>query len=294
MSYWVHVLLMVSIYAMLAMSLDLLVGEAGLLSLCHAVFFGVGAYSTAVLTVVYGVGWTLSAVFGVALSILVAILVATVSFRMNGDLFVLATFSVQAVFVAVAQSWTGLTNGPKGIAGIGGLAVLGWLANSPVRQLAVATTLVGGTTAAMVWIVRSPIGRQFRGFREDEVLMLSLGRNPFSFRTILFSLAAVVASLAGSLYAGYLGYIEPHSFSVHESIFIASMVIVGGPGSRGGAATGAALLVLLAEALRWFGIPSTAAASLRQILYGSLLIAIMMWRPRGIFGSQNVETEPGS
>jgi len=120
--------------------------------------------------------------------------------------------------------------------------------------------------------------------REDEVFAQSLGKNTVRFKVVTFALSTALAASAGSLYAHYITYIDPTSFTVMESILIISMVIIGGAGSLWGPLVGAVVLVTLPEALRFVGLPSAVAANLRQIIYGSLLVVMMMFRPRGLVG----------
>jgi branched-chain amino acid transport system permease protein len=117
------------------------------------------------------------------------------------------------------------------------------------------------------------------------VFAQSLGKNTLRFKVTAFMVSAALAALAGSLYAHYLTYIEPSAFSVMESILVVSMVIIGGSGSRWGALVGAAVMVILPEALRFVGVPTSSAANVRQICYGMSLIAILVIRPRGLMGT---------
>jgi branched-chain amino acid transport system permease protein len=148
--------------------------------------------------------------------------------------------------------------------------------------------LIGLACWLTIWIVRrivrSPYGRVLRAIREDEVFALSLGKNVAGFKVQVFMIGAALASLAGVLYASYISFIDPTSFTVMESILIISIVIIGGAGSLWGPVLGGVVLILLPELLRMIGLPSSVAANLRQILYGGLLIAFMMWRPRGLLG----------
>jgi len=132
--------------------------------------------------------------------------------------------------------------------------------------------------------VNSPFGRVLKGLREDEVFTQSLGKNVTRHKLAAFLIGGALAGVAGALYAHYVSFIDPTSFTVGESIFMLTIVIVGGTGSIIGSVVGAELLVIVPEALRFLGVPSAIAANLRQILYGALLIAFMLLRPQGILG----------
>lgn len=133
-------------------------------------------------------------------------------------------------------------------------------------------------------IVSSPFGRVLRAIREDEAFVESLGKNPLRFKVVTFAVSASLASAAGCVYAHYLTYIDPTSFTVMDSILVMSMVIIGGAGSPSGPVVGAAVLVVVPEALRFLGLPSAATAHLRQMFYGAMLVAMMIIRPRGLIG----------
>jgi len=134
-------------------------------------------------------------------------------------------------------------------------------------------------------IVSSPYGRILKAIREDEVFTQSLGKNVASYKVKVFMISAALASLAGVLYATYITYIDPTSFTVDESIFIISIVIIGGAGSLKGSVVGAVVLVMLPELLRFVGLPNSVAANIRQMLYGGLLVVFMVWRPKGFVGA---------
>ncbi len=120
--------------------------------------------------------------------------------------------------------------------------------------------------------------------REDEIFVLAAGKNIAAYKVLVFMIGAVMASIAGVIYAHYMSFIDPTSFTVMESIFIISIVIIGGAGSFWGLVIGAIVLVIMPEALRFIGMPSSVAANVRQILYGAALVACMMWRPQGLMG----------
>lgn len=133
-------------------------------------------------------------------------------------------------------------------------------------------------------VVRSPYGRVLRAIREDELLAESAGKNLAAYKRSVFALGAGLAASAGVIFAHYVSFIDPTSFSVLESIFIISIVIIGGAGSLWGPVVGAVVLVTLPELLRFIGIPSSIAANVRQIIYGASLVACMLWRPQGVIG----------
>jgi len=148
--------------------------------------------------------------------------------------------------------------------------------------------LVGFFCALVLWIasriVRSPFSRVLKAIREDEVFAQAAGKNVAAYKVLVFVIGAGMTAVAGVMYAHYISFIDPTSFTVMESIFIISIVIIGGAGSMWGPVLGAVVLVVLPELLRFVGLPSAVAANVRQIIYGGLLVAMMMWRPQGLLG----------
>lgn len=282
MDYVFHVLILSAVYASLAVSLSLLVGHAGLLSLAHAAFFGLGAYTSSLLSLHFHLPFLVTAPAAILAGVVLSFLIAVPSLRLRDDYFVIATFGFQIVIVAVINNWIDLTGGPLGIRGIPRPALAG-LGVSLRTEFVALSLLFLGLTAVIVWrITRQPLGRVLRALREDEIFTASLGKNVFGAKIVAFAVSCALAAGAGTIYAHYISYIDPSSFGISESILIISMVIIGGAGSRWGPILGAVVLVSLPELLRIAGIPGPVAANLRQIVYGVLLVLMMWYRPAGL------------
>ncbi|MFZ5926306.1 MAG: branched-chain amino acid ABC transporter permease [Acidobacteriota bacterium] len=289
MNYLWHILNIVGIYAILAASLNLVAGYTGLLSLCHAAFYGLGAYITTLLMVGAGLNFFWALGCAILLTAVSSLLISAPSLRLRGDYFVLATLGFQIIVFSILYNWVGLTRGPYGIAGIPAPRVFGFEVDS-VPRFFVFTTLVGGATLGLVWLIaESPFGRVLRAIRDDELAAAALGKNVTTLKTTAFVLAACLAAIPGGLFAAYMRYIDPTSFTLTESIFIVSMVVIGGAGSFAGPLAGAAVMVLVPEALRFLQIPDSVAANLRQVVYGLLLIVLMRMRSRGLMGEYDFE-----
>ncbi len=285
MDYWIHILNLVAIFAILSASLDLLVGHAGLLSIAHATFYGLGAYTSAVFATLLGAPFVVGVLAGMAVAVLISFIVSLPSFRLHDDYFVIATFGFQMILFSIFNNWIGLTRGPMGIPGIPQPVIFGWRVDTHLEFLALATVFTCFVYLVVYLVTSSPFGRVLHAIREDEVFAKSLGKNTLWFKVTAFAVSAALAAMAGSLYAHYITYIDPTSFTVMESILVISMVIIGGAGSLWGPLVGAVVLVTLPEALRFVGLPSFVAANLRQIIYGGLLVVMMMFRPRGLVGN---------
>jgi len=284
MDYVLHLLTIVGIYVILAVSLNLLAGYTGLLSVAHAAIFGVGAYTAALLSLHFHMPLPVSLIIAVATCALVGIVVGLPSLRVHEDFFVVATLGLQVLTVSVFTNWAAITGGPAGLPGIPQPTVLGLTITSHMQFLILTGVFAAFTIVVIERLVRSPLGRVLKAIREDEVFAQSLGKNVARHKLQVFVIGAALAGVAGVLYAYYLTFIDPTSFTVQESIFMLAIVIVGGSGSIAGSVVGAALLVALPEALRFLGLPSSIAANVRQILYGALLVICMMFRPQGILG----------
>lgn len=284
MEYLYHILVLIGIYTSLAVSLDLLTGQAGLLSLSHAAFYGLGAYTSALLTIHLGAPFPVSVLAGMAVASLISVVVSLPSLRLHDDYFVLATFGFQMILFSIFNNWMGLTRGPLGLPGIPQPELFGWTVRSHLSFVALAAALAFLAYVVVGRISSSPFGRVLRALREDEAFAQALGKNTLWFKVSAFAVSAALAASAGSLYAHYVTYIDPTNFTVMESILVVSMVIIGGTGSLWGPLVGAVVLVTLPEALRFVGLPSLVAANLRQIFYGTLLVIMMMVRPRGLVG----------
>ena len=284
MEYLLHILILICIYIILSESLNLIAGYTGLLSIAHAAFYGVGAYVAALMGLNLHTPFIVNVLCAVILSGLLGALVGIPALRIRDDYFVIATFAFQVITFSVLNNWVSFTGGPMGLPGIPRPTILGLTISSHLGFL----LLIGFFCALILWIshriVQSPFGRVLKSIREDEVLALATGKNVAAHKVLVFVIGAGMAAVAGVMYAYYISFIDPTSFTVMESIFIISIVIIGGAGSLWGPVIGALVLVILPEALRFVGMPSSIAANMRQIIYGGLLVAFMMWRPQGFLG----------
>ncbi len=284
MEYLLHILILFGIYVILAESLNLIVGYTGLLSIAHAAFYGVGAYVAALMALKLGSPFVINIICAVIISSLLGGLVGIPSLRIKDHYFVIATFAFQVIAFSILNNWVSFTGGPMGLPGIPQPAIFGWVISSHIEFL----LLVGIFAALVFWlchrIISSPFGRVLMAIREDEVFALAAGKNVAVYKVAVFAIGSGMAAIAGALYAHYISFIDPTSFTVMESIFMISIIIIGGAGSLWGPVIGAIVLVTLPELLRFIGLPGSMAANIRQILYGGLLVAFMMWRPQGLVG----------
>lgn len=282
--YLLNLLIMTSLYAILVVSFDLVAGQTGMLSLAHAAFYGIGAYGSAIVAGHLGGSFVTGVVAGAGCAASVAAALGWCSIQLRDDYFAIGSFGFQVIFISLATNLTPITRGPFGIAGIPSPSLAGWVLDSK-GEMAALCVLVAG---AAYWLVRavstSPLGRVLRALREDGVLVEVLGKDSRRVRVVVIVFTACLSSVAGSLYAHFVSFVDPSSFGLTESILIVTMLILGGADSPLGPLVGAFSLVTLPEFLRLLPIPSAAVASLRQVLYGVLLVAMVAARPQGLVG----------
>jgi branched-chain amino acid transport system permease protein len=283
--YGLHLLNITGIYVILTLSLNLSVGYCGLPVLGQAAFACVGAYTSSLLCLDFG--W--SPWFGFAAAGFVAAGTGGLLFlsclRLKGDYLALATFGFAVIVYSVAKNWAQLTRGPLGLSQIPPFSVMGVDLSSPWAFFPLVAVCAGVTYWIEHRIVSSPFGRVLQCIRDDEIATRASGKRTIRFKLQTLMLTAFFAGLAGSLYAHYVTFIDPSSFSVNESIAVLLMVVFGGMASLRGSVFGAAALVLLPEALRFVGVPQSIAAPIRQMIYGLLLVVILLKRPQGLVGA---------
>lgn len=285
MEYFLHILIISGIYIILTLSLNLILGYTGIPALGHIAFACVGAYTSSLLALNYGISPWIGLLIGACFASLLGLVIGFPSIRLKGDYLALATFGFGVIVYSVSKNWVDLTRGPMGLPGIPEFSVFSFQLSGVWSYLILVIVFVFITAFVINRIVDSPFGRVLKSIREDEVASLSIGKNVNRYKLIVFVIGAFFAGIAGSLYAHYITFVDPSSFTVMESIAILLMVVFGGMGSIKGSFVGALILVIFPEMLRFMGVPSSIAAPLRQMIYGLLLIVLTIKRPQGIIGS---------
>jgi branched-chain amino acid transport system permease protein len=291
MEYYLHIAIMILLYVMLTQSLTLTAGYSGLISLAHAGFYGIGAYTSALLAVNFGFPFLATLPLAMLLSGLVAVFVSMIALRTVDDYFIIITLGIQVVAFSIMNNWMELTRGPLGIPGIPPISIFGFAFTEKIPFLILTLTLTVIVFLLLRNITRSPFGRVLLALSEDEIFTKSLGKRVYQAKVISFTIGGMFAAIPGVLYAHYISYIDPSSFTIDESIFILSIVIIGGMRSLWGSAIAAAVLVILPEALRFLGMPSNIAANMRQIIYGLALVIMMFKYSKGFVAKGYVGVE---
>ena len=294
MDYLLHIAVMVALYAILAASFNVLIGFAGLFALSQAAFFGIGAYTTAILTTKLGLAFPLPILLAVLLTAAVGMLVALPALRIGGDHLVIVTLALQIIVIAVMVNWRSVTGGTDGIAGIPKITLLGVPLDTPERFLPLALA-AAALCVAIVWrLATSPFARAVRAMRENEQAAQAVGKNVVAIKLTVFAFSAGLAAVAGGLYAHYISFVSAETFTLDLTIYILAMVIIGGTGNLWGSVLGAALLTTLPELLKFVDLPPDIADKSRQVVYGLVLIAVLMLRPQGLLGEIPTRRRPAA
>ena len=287
--YFAHLAVLVLLYSIQAMALNLTCGYAGMVPLCQSALAGIGAYCATLIYLSAGLPFGVAILIAVNLSVVLSAVVIWPSLSMRGDPFVLSTLALQTIFTSIAMNWTTVTNGLNGISGIRPMTLAGYPLDTPLLFLPVATTAFAITWLGYSAIVGSPFGRLLRALRDDEVALLSLGKDTKVIKVSVFAASAGISAFAGSLFAVYSQYIEPLSFGMTESIFILSCVMLGGAGSQLGPCIGVIVMVLVPEILRVLPFAGSQAPVFRQLLVGLIIVLLMRIRPQGLMGTYRFE-----
>ena len=282
MEYILHLSILICFYCLLSQSLNLSAGFTGLISLAQAGFFGIGAYTAAILSTRFGFSFWVSIPLAMLISGVSAFIISLVALRTVEDYFIICTLGVQVILFSIMNNWMSLTSGPLGIPGIPSINLFGLSLNHKTPFLSLSLFFVTIIWVALNNISKSGFGRTLTAISEDEIFTQSIGKNVYLAKTASFTMSAMFAAIPGALYAHYISYIDPTSFTLNESIFILSIVIIGGLGNLTGSFLASAFLVLLPEALRFVGMPDSIAANMRQIIYGLILVIIMMTGRNGV------------
>jgi len=287
MDFLLSYLSLAAIYVMLGLSTNLLVGIVGIFSVSQAAVFGVGAYIVGhFLMAAEPMSFLAALAIGMLCCITLNILVTLPSLRVSGDYFVVTSFGIQLLATAVFTNWTAGTGGASGMPGIPPPDVFGYQLQSSWQLMALC--MAGMALACLCfWLVmRAPFGRLLRAIREDERAVAAAGKSVLRAKVSAAALAGAFAGLAGGLYATFLSFIDPSSFDLDASILLLTMVVVGGARTLAGSIVGPFLLLALPQILTLLDIPTIFAATARQLIYGTLLIAFMLFRPQGLLGER--------
>jgi len=276
-TYHLHVAIMAGIFGVLAMSLNLLLGYTGQLSLGHTAFFGIGAYTSALLTLKLEWSFWPACAAAVGLAGAAGFFIGRLALKLRGAYFVLVTISFAGVISLVSVNWIELTNGPLGLPGVPAPELGPWSLRTKTAYYYLVLAAVALSYAVCRRLVRSRIGRALMALRENEALAESIGVDVTHYLVLAAVVSAAMAGLGGSLYAHYTRFVSPEVFLFTYTVTMVIMVVAGGKGTLAGPLVGAVLFTVLPETLR-----AVASWQWQMLAYGLLLVLLLFFLPRGI------------
>ncbi len=274
--YWVDVLNSVGLYAILGLSLNIIVGYAGMFHMGHAAFYAVGAYTTAILNTTYGVPVLWAMPLSGFLAGLFALIVARPIIHLRGDYLLIVTIGlVEIVRIALINDVFGITGGSNGIFGIDRPEIFGYRIRKPAQFFYLIWAFAAVTVYLFHRLENSRFGRALTYLREDEVAAEGSGINTAHYKLAAFVIGAIWAGMIGTVFAAKMTIVSPESFSFWESVVMFMIVILGGSGSIPGVILGAFLVIGLPELFRGF-------ANARMLFFGAAMVFMMIFRTQGI------------
>ncbi|MFP5108282.1 branched-chain amino acid ABC transporter permease [Neobacillus sp. C211] len=280
--YFMYIINLILIYAILALGLDLIVGYTGQVSVGHGAFFGIGAYVAAILAKNLGFSLWLTLPFSIIITAIIGFIIGFIGLKLIEEYLVMATLAFGTIIWLVFLNWTDLTGGPMGIAGISapptiklGTLEFPFIQYHDYYPLLLIFVYLGILITRL--IIKSGFGRACTAIRDDELAAQAMGIPVFKTKVTMFTISAAFCGAAGALYAHFLHVVSPETFAFGMSVTILTMVMIGGQGSIAGAIIGAAILTVSSEALR-------ETPELRMLIYGFLIVIMIMFFPKGIMG----------
>jgi branched-chain amino acid transport system permease protein len=272
----------------LAVTLNFILGYAGIFSIAHAMFFGVGAYTAAFVAMKFGAGFIPATLAGMVVSGVISLALALPALRVRGEYFVAASLGLQMLAITIFSEWKPVTGGIGGIIGIPPASILGFEFTDPLHFLGLTLACLVLVLVVIRQLVRSSFGRSLKALRDDEVAASAFGKNVAVIKTLAVVVACSLAAIAGSLFAFYLSFINVESFVLDVSVQVMAMVIIGGTATLLGPVIGAILVLLLPALLSYLPyLPPTEIGSIQQVIYGLAMVLLMIFRPAGLWGFQD-------
>ncbi|GAA4405876.1 branched-chain amino acid ABC transporter permease [Advenella faeciporci] len=284
-NYILNLLTLATIYSIAAASLNVLVGYAGIFSIAHAIFFGLGAYAGAQFALLIVPDVLLASLIGAVVSGALSLLLALPALRVRGEYFVAAGLGLQMVGITIFSEAHSLTGGHGGLVGIPPATLFGFDVSSPGAFLAVCLVALLLSLAVIQILMRSSFGRALMSIRDNESAAESFGKNVPLLKTLAMVVGCAIVGVAGTLFAFNLAFINVESFTLEQSILMLAMVVIGGVGTLSGPLIGAVFLLILPAILTFIPfIPPTEIGTVQQFIYGSLMAVLMIFKPSGIAG----------
>ncbi|MEC0237824.1 branched-chain amino acid ABC transporter permease [Paenibacillus kribbensis] len=281
--YVLHIAITIGIYIILSLSLNIIIGYAGQFALGHAAFYGIGAYTSALLMLQWNVSFWVALPAAAIITGLFGLLLGSPVIRLRGDYLGIVTLGFGEIVRLVFVNWVDVTRGPMGLPGIPAPTLFGYTFTEKTDFYYLILVLAAITIFVVHRIIHSGIGLNLLTIREDETLAQSIGIRPVKYKLMAFALGAFFAGVAGAFWASYISYISPDGFRYMDSVNILAMVILGGSASIPGSILGAVILVLAPELLRYVD-------DYRMMLMGVAIVLMMIFKPSGFWGEKHRKT----
>lgn len=278
--FWLHIFIMIGIFSILSMGLNVIIGYAGQFALGHAAFYGIGAYTAALLMLKWEISFWLVLPISAIVTAFFGFILATPVMRLKGDYLGIVTLGFGEIVRLIFVNWVDLTRGPMGLPGIPAPQIFGYSFSGKIEFYYLILALVGITYVIIYRIIHSGIGLNMLTVREDENLASSIGIRPAKYKIMAFTIGAFFAGIAGSFWATYISYVSPDAFRYLDSVNILAMVILGGSGNLVGSILGASILVVAPEILRF-------VSEYRMLLLGVAIVFMMIFKPQGFWGEKH-------
>jgi len=282
---YTNIMVFAGIYCIITIGLSLFIGYAGQISLGHAAFFGIGAYTSGILTARFGINPWMCLLIGILIVSVIAFLVGAPSLKLKGHYLAMATLAFGIIVYIIFNQEIEYTGGPDGMTGIPGLSLFGFKLNSVEKYYFFVWGIVFAAFLFTINLIQSRTGRALRAIHASEAAASAMGINVPRFKVIVFIYSAILASIAGSLYAHYMNFINPSSFDLFFAIKLLIMIALGGMHSIWGAIVGAVLITFLNyEWLHFF-------KEFEVIIYGAILLLVTIFLPDGLVGIPGIIKE---
>lgn len=276
-NYWLHIANIAGIFAICSLSLNLLTGCTGLFSVGHIAFYGIGAYTAAILVTRFNAHFFVSLICSGIMAMIFGLILGIPALRLKGVYLAISTLAFGEITYQIFVNWTAVTNGTRGILGIKPPEIFGFVFNNYQKFYYLVLTVLVIVIILVRNLLHSRIGRALFSVREGEIAASALGVNTVMYKVIAFATSSFFAGIAGCLYAYEVHFISPESFISSESISVLAMMVVGGIGSIPGSIAGAITLSIIPEVLRSVG-------DIRLVIYGAAIVAFIIFAPKGIGG----------
>ena len=283
--YLLNLATLVGIFGILAASLNIMVGYAGIFSVAQAVFFGLGAYAGAQIALLLTTDLFVAILVAMAISAALSLCIALPALRVRDEYFVIASLGLQMFATTLFSEAQTLTGGVGGLVGIPQPSLLGIQISGPWSMLCIVLAALELVLFATWLLMRGSFGRSLMAIRDSETAAQALGKNVPALKLLAVCLSCAFAGVAGALFAFHLAFVNVESFTLEQSMLVMAMVIIGGVGTLAGPIVGVLILMLLPAGLSFLPfIPPNQIGVVQQMIYGFAMTLLMIYRPAGIVG----------